>query len=691
MKKPSSLRWKIAIPAVGITIAGISFIVLMVLLMLYTSITQISDKYTKELTDNYAKQIASKLELTLNAADTLSSTIEEIIFSNTMDREEVINIVKSVLNHHDELVGIGVALEPNAFDNKDDLYKNYTHSDSDGRFVPYTYKNGTLIDYTLLDGYDDLGADGSWYNIPKETNKSYVTNPYWYDVGSDKVLMVTCAVPINDENGDFIGMVGFDLLISSLNSIIENADLFETGYLTLASPDGTIAHHPNQEIISKNINDIFTPTVLDAATKAFDTGKIFTASSKSTINNKKIITTIVPIKVSSSGRPWLVASSVPKFETNKVIYQALLTVIIFGILIILIIIFVFKTVINKSLKPLDILGNTIQHLVETGDIEYVIDESQVSNDETGKALISVGNLLKYMNEWMNTIKQVANGNLILKVNHRSDKDIFSIKLEEMIEKNKYVLLEIENLSGFIDQTSNNILNASESISDGILNQDYAIKQLSEKIGKISVKIKDNVENFDKAHNLSLKSEEEILYSNQKMLNMVESINNIDKVSKEIIEIIKTINDISYQTNLLALNANIEAARAGEAGKGFAVVADEVRMLAGKSAEAAKNTTILIENSLNAVNSGVNIAKETAKALNEVSERFQKSNKIIEEISYDSNSQAEIISQIVEDIAQITKVVDINSVASKENSNISEKLLEQSKSLKALIKNYKLKE
>lgn len=323
----------------------------------------------------------------------------------------------------------------------------------------------------------------------------------------------------------------------------------------------------------------------------------------------------------------------------------------------------------------------------SGDLD--INLQREGNDEFTRLMDEFQKVVDNIRYQAKVANQVSNGDMTVKVNIKSDRDMLGMALQKLVDQNHHALSNIYDAAYQVNTSSSQVASASEALAQGSTEQASAIEQITASIADIAEKTKENASEADKAAALMADAMVNVNSGKEDMQEMMEAMQQINASSESISKIIKVIDDIAFQTNILALNAAVEAARAGEAGKGFAVVAEEVRNLAAKSAAAASETAELIEDSIEKVNAGSKIADETSQAIEAITNVVSESEKIVSGIAEASNYQATAITQVDQAIEQVSQVVQNNSATSQECAAASIELSNQSGRMTELLSVFQL--
>jgi len=297
-----------------------------------------------------------------------------------------------------------------------------------------------------------------------------------------------------------------------------------------------------------------------------------------------------------------------------------------------------------------------------------------------------------INKILFAANEIADGNLAVEIDldTKDEVGLLAKAFNAMTKNINTVMSNINNASEQVASGSRQLSDSSMSLSSGATEQASSIEELTASVEQISSQTKDNATNAEKAKDMAMTAYQHAEKGNQQMVDMLNAMAGINESSSNISKIIKVIDDIAFQTNILALNAAVEAARAGQHGKGFAVVAEEVRNLAARSANAAKETTTMIEGSIEKVEGGTKIANETAEALEKIVTGVSQASEIVGDIATASNEQALGVEQINQGLTQISDVVQTTSATAQETAAASEELSGQADMLKQQVATFKLK-
>lgn len=348
---------------------------------------------------------------------------------------------------------------------------------------------------------------------------------------------------------------------------------------------------------------------------------------------------------------------------------------------------------DAVVEPMKEVSATMQEMSH-GNLEVTVrgqyqGEFKILGDSLNTTIMK---LRMVVNEISNTLSSIAEGNINLEdiQIYEGNFEGISHSVNRILDALNTTLGEIRTAADQVSSGSSQVADGSQLLAQGATEQASSIEELTASVTEVAEQTRENAENANQANGLVLQMKNSAEQGNQHMKEMLDAMAAINEASSNISKVIKVIDDMAFQTNILALNAAVEAARAGQHGKGFAVVAEEVRNLAARSANAAKETTALIEGSIDKAQRGKEIANETAKALGQIVEGVSEAADIISGIAASSKEQASGIEQINVGITQVSEVVQTNSATSEESAAASEELSGQAELLKELVNQFELK-
>lgn len=618
------------------------------------------------------------METMINKQGVIVASINNIEKANDDIKSKFISqLLTSVKNEEKNILSVFFATEPNAF-----------ISNTPNGFSVFATESGTA---TESDQFKYINK--TLYEQAKSTNTLTILDPAEKTIDGKNYLVITVIQPVYDSNNKLLGMLGSNIDTALLNTASYNNGGFKTFTNQVICGHQTIITHSSRpETIGENFEDITVSTNPNLILDSVESPEPFTFLDIDKDGDKNY-RAFIPFYIGTSKVVWLSGTSISKAEFDEKIIKQVATMSVIAILGLIGLTVFAYILINRALKPIKALEVAAKKM---SDGELDIQITHTSNDELGSLAQSyrdsVLTLSTYIQDIDRAMSEFASGNFEVSPSQPFKGDFYNIEksITTFIITMSKALNQINLSSEQVSISAETVASGSEEMSQGSAEQASSVETLLQTVKIISTQVDNNAKNAIEASKRALDVGGEIEHGNQQMEEMVIAMNHIIHSSEEIKKIIKTIDDIAFQTNILALNASVEAARAGLAGKGFAVVADEVRNLAGKSAEAAKNTSAMIQASIEAVQTGSRLANETSKSLTGIVSGAREMVTIIDGIAKASTEQAASIVDISDSVNQISAVISNNSATAEESASSSEELSEQAQSLKQLIKQFNYK-
>jgi methyl-accepting chemotaxis protein len=566
----------------------------------------------------------------------------------------------------------------------------------DQKVKDYGFVRGNLLGIngvSVLEGTDYSERD--YFKAAME-GKAYISEPLISKVTGK--LTVIIAAPLWRDgipNSVVVGAVYFVPKENFLNDIVTSISVGKEGGAFILDKQGlNIADENPEAVCVENLQEEAKTNgkIKQLATlqKSMIEGKVGNAKYTDHEDGKKNILAYAPIPNTNG---WSIGIYALQSEFLGGVLISILITAGIAILDILVVFFVANKFASKLTKSIIACSDRL-HLLAQGDLQTEVPDIQ-SDDETGILIESMKVLVAELKGSIGDVSwhlhEMGEGDFSYNIEREYKGDFVDLKDSMELIKSELsdVLIQIVESSDQVSSGSEQVASGAQALSQGTSEQASSIEELSATISEIEEQVKQNAKNAASASDMVVITGREVETSNEKMQQLMDAMTDISNQSDQIGKIIKSIEDIAFQTNILALNAAVEAARAGEAGKGFAVVADEVRNLAEKSAEAAQNTTILIESSLVAIENGKELAEATVESMVALVESQDGVNDKVGQIKEASKNQADQITQITMGIEQIASVIQNNSATAEESATASEELSGQAVLQKQLVSKFTL--
>ena len=545
--------------------------------------------------------------------------------------------------------------------------------------------DGSLYHSSFVPGPDYDATVKIWYQDGLQSDVFTLGDVYIDENSQAYVVGVSGA--LKNGSGTVRGVAAADIVLDSISQIVSGVQIEDTGGIFLVDTrTGIIIGHKDSTLIGQHLNEM-QEGMYSYTNQLIHEGKV----GLSLYNNTYLQVKNVP------GSDWMVVAYVSRGEVLQELKQltiSMLAVTILAVLIlILLVVLQVRRVIGQPVKELSLVATRIAK----GELDQTIhyhskDELGVLADDFNHVTLRLRDYVTYIEEISEKLREIAGGNLAFTLENEYTGEFEKIKtaLDEISYSLNITMGQIHAASRDVAAGAEQVSNGATTLSQGSTEQAAEVETLAGHIEAVSDSIHKVAKGAQEASHISQEVKSGLLASNDKMQNMTMVIQRISDKSTEIPISVSSREEGAFQTNFVALNAAVEAARAGAVGKGFAVVADEVRALAGKSSEAAQETTVLLRQTVDSMDEGVHAAQDTADSMLVVVDQADKMSKLIDGIAEYTKQQDADAEEITRGIEQISTVVQTNVSTAEESAAASEELSGQASMLRDLVAKFQLR-